>query len=152
MKKAQITIFIIISLVLLISVSLFIFQNNSKVNFEDNRINNGNDNAKIENYVKECIEIVLIDAISQEGLKEIFKLETYVESNLLTCLDDFELFKQQGYDITFKKPISKIELNDYLITKQGDVVEVIFEELPLLDKGYIREVGVEAKGYYDRLD
>ena len=122
MKKAQITIFIIISLVLLISVSLFIFQNNSKVNFEDNRINNGNDNAKIENYVKECIEIVLIDAISQEGLKEIFKLETYVESNLLTCLDDFELFKEEHNDKTiFDKyeyvPVSNIK----------QVMDIVFE-------------------------
>jgi hypothetical protein len=41
---------------------------------------------------------------------------------------------------------------NYLITRQGDVVEIIFDELPILEEGSVREVGVIAKGYYDRLD
>ena len=113
MGKGQLTIFVIIGLILLILTSIFFINiNKNKLNSNDEKNFNVN---FISTYVDDCIKLVSLKSVENNGLSSQIELEEYIKTQLPNCLNDFTEFKEQGYEIDY-------ELNDVRTKIEEDII------------------------------
>lgn len=118
MKKSQVTIFIIVSL-LFIAVMLFLyfFTGNPKIDISsENRNIQDFSQTKdsIDSYTKECLGAVTEKAIQKYGTKGSEKaISRFIDSHLLECLDNYEEFRKKGYDLEFGTPLSNVSSTEH---------------------------------------
>lgn len=121
-KKSQVTIFLILGIVMVITFATLILINKyfAKSNFRQ-EISYAReivfDVQPIENFVEECFFLV-----SKNGLNQTFdefsireQLVNYVENNIDACLD-FSAFEKQGFDISREDAAIEVSIN------QNDIV------------------------------
>lgn len=129
-KKAQLTIFIIIGVVLLmvffISISLSDYRSDEKQIISD-------EIRPINSFVESCLEYVSenatwtltrhggrISELVYDKIPEITEMENelseYINDNIDFCINDFEVFEKQGFIITPGSHIVKTRINQEDIT------------------------------------
>jgi len=160
-RKGQITIFLIIGMILLISAGLLFYLNSQLTEKEiEKSVEMPSNVLPIKNYVESCIKSVGEEAIlwigehggyynlpkystkdyftntayyfyidsnimpSKERVEE--ELSEYMDKQIYFCLDNFSVFKEQGFQI------EKEESNTTVIIRQKDVLFQI--NLPLTIK------------------
>ena len=119
-KRAQITIFIILGLVVLSSVLFLLYahsivqkseyevENKKQVNFESKV-------GPVENYISSCAKTTLTQAIDAEGLNE-NEIENYINNNLKECVDT-SIFKGLDFstaDVSSEVLISSKSANAHI--------------------------------------
>lgn len=130
MKKSQVSLFVIIGLIIVIIVGTLILlrMDNSKTEFDIERIRSGDaklDQDFLDAYVEHCIEISTIEAEKRFGLDKkasIAPIAAYVEYSMPECLDNFNAFEEQNFDVTSKDPKANA-----ILTNNALIVELNYE-------------------------
>lgn len=141
MKKGQISFFLLISFVLLLSFSfVFYLDNNAKSETQISKPAQASYDS-IKTYLEECVRLSAKQSILSNALQGGFYNETEnslthsffaiplyskgytklapppnkleeqlsfnVEDRIISCIGDFKIFREKGYEINFKRPASK---------------------------------------------
>ncbi|MBD3203197.1 hypothetical protein GF327_02805 [Candidatus Woesearchaeota archaeon] len=93
-KKSDLTIYFIIGLVIILSMAIMLYLNNTykKQIITNNENNIQNLNLKkqiVEYYVNGCIEKEFFDAKDFCGLEKVVCIETWIKNNLKNCINKF---------------------------------------------------------------
>ncbi|MEM2138750.1 MAG: hypothetical protein QXM96_01200, partial [Candidatus Woesearchaeota archaeon] len=140
MKKAQITLFLVIGLVVLILVGFFLF---SKQPLKDIKSENKfDDTTNIRNYIYKCLEELSYKSIEKYGAENSKTLiEAYIKDNLKKCVDK-NYFINIGFNVVTQEPnvnlvISEDNINFNLyyplkLTKGSEKIE--FNEFQFIFK------------------
>lgn len=129
MKKSQISIFVIIGLIIIIIVGTLILLKTEKKDtaFDLEKIKSGTANIDqdfLENYVEHCTEITTIEAEKRFGLNRASSaapIAAYISSQLPVCLEEFEIFKKQNFEVEYDLPEVTVS-----ITSNALIADVIF--------------------------
>jgi len=114
-KKAQISIFLIVGVVLLITLSLIsyiIF--NSKIAEREKNLE-VYDTSQLTPFVSNCLELSAINNLQKFGVKEKM-LENAINPDIEKCVNEFEAFKEQGYVVTYQYPKVDVEIYEGVIS------------------------------------
>ncbi len=129
-KKAQLTIFIIIGVVLL--MVLFISISLSNYRSDENQILS-EEIRPINNFVESCLKYISenatwtltrhggqISELVYDKIPELSQMESelseYINANIDFCINDFEVFKKRGFIITQSNHIVETRINQEDIT------------------------------------
>ena len=114
-KKSQVTIFLILGTVIVITIAtLVVVTRYSTKKTLKQEIIDANEIAfnvqPVKNFVEECLSIVSKDALNKTfgnpPIKE--KLEEFVKDDIDFCLD-FSIFEEQGFDIS--RGVSSVDVS-----------------------------------------
>ena len=148
-KKAQIAIFILIGIVILISASFILYLNQSYEEAIDESQETVLSSAPIKTYIESCLTEKVkegINFISEHGgyydlplistytayyiyygVKELPSLEdmqneldSYTIDNYSECLN-FEMFEKQGFEIEYKDPTLTSSINDNSVSVKANI-------------------------------
>lgn len=123
-KKSQITLVIALALLILIIAAFIIYSGNYlKKNNQEPLIF---ERASIENYINDCVKGTAENGLKQLGKKgfavdkpEIASIEEmqsqladYINSNLDSCLDNFNDFERAGWDVEKGSINAKAQINE----------------------------------------
>ena len=123
-RKAQVTLIIAIALFILVIGGLIIYAANYYKN--KNKEPLVFERASIENYISNCVKKTSEESLIQFGKKGFAvdsdkipgidevqnQLASYIDSNLGICLNDFEDFKKQGWDVEKGGFRAKAQINE----------------------------------------
>ena len=144
-KKGKITLYIIIGLVLVLSMSTFIYWNNLSVQQNLNQdtgtsISFSGLRTSAKLYVDDCLEQTTLKAIDEYGLLYSEKdIANYVDKNLLRCLGYFNDIIDNGYEVTYERPTSTVVINENQL-----FVDLFF---PIVITGGKEEINIEDFQY-----
>lgn len=119
MRKAQITLYVIVGLVVIISFLLII---SNKNNFDSTSIKNSEllfESA--ESLFDECVKQSMIEGEKKYGLNQIISpkyIEAHMMKEIPTCIDDFNILREKGYDINYGELIIEVKIMDELLQAQ----------------------------------
>ncbi len=104
MKKSQVTIFVILGLLILVTLIIF-FNKKPEMEEDDALISFDQVKKNFEEYINQCVEIATDNSINRYGLEYIDEqVEYYIEKHIFECMDDFNEFKKMGYTIVSSSP------------------------------------------------
>jgi hypothetical protein len=118
MKKGQITVYVIIGVVLVLIVALFfMFNKNTNVlEYEAGYMDLASEKSSIKYYTKECLKESALDAMNLFGTKDSYSLTHYVEKSIVTCVDKFNNYNENGFDVELTDPKVKVMNSNELIS------------------------------------
>lgn len=143
MKKGQVTLFIIIGIVILLTIAIFIFVRETRVYIEPELIEP--DLMPIKNYIEDCIEVTAEDAIgilgSQGGYIEIPE-EISEEKYAYIKIDETGFFKIPFWYYNGLSRIPSVELMETQISEyvKKNIKECIQEFIAFEKKFDIKEM------------
>ncbi|MBW3015259.1 hypothetical protein KY330_02455 [Candidatus Woesearchaeota archaeon] len=114
-KRGQITVWIIIGMVLLLTVVLLFYlssKGQTKPSIETVSTFQGETNS-LNMFITSCLEKTLLNAIDDVGLKEP-AIKDYIESNIDKCID-FTIFEEKGLKVTPEALSANISKTDNTI-------------------------------------
>jgi hypothetical protein len=105
-KKAQVSVFVIVGVVVVILLGVFLFFS-SKNQFGDTESYAKQQyfnaqQTQLDTFIYECVRQTTIDAETKLGISESVSgplITLYLDNNLPACFDDFKELKKQGYRI-----------------------------------------------------
>jgi hypothetical protein len=116
-KSGQISLMVIIGVIILIIILIFFFTR-SKENKEEIRVDAEEIKTfapvkeKVETYVEDCIKITVRDILDNLWLIEAEDIETYVNTYLDKCIDDFNDIELEGFNIKHDDHNQTVEINE----------------------------------------
>ena len=131
-KRAQIGVFLIVGLVILMVFGLV-----SYLSYKSRTAIKGvgisvDDSAQINNFVSTCLKDAVNNNLHKYGAKENV-LENAVTLSIKDCVNDFKVFKKQGYKVTQLNPKVDVEItNTSLVTSLSYPLE--FEKKDIVYK------------------
>ncbi len=128
MKKAQITLFIILAIILVSSVMIiFYLQSESdQINVQKQGNLDQSDIDIVNAHISSCLKSTLEDSISNSGLDE-DSIGEYIEENLETCIN-FSVFKNLGIIVESGSINSLVHLSNTSVSVSLDYLIVIKKE------------------------
>jgi hypothetical protein len=119
MRKGQVSLFILMGIVLLITATVLITLKSNIVEPDENIATNFEvQKVQLSAQIQDCIRTQAREAVEIYGinnLDSVDNVKAYVESNLDNCID-FEVFKKQGLNIEKENPRIDIDASgNYLI-------------------------------------
>jgi hypothetical protein len=129
MKKAQIAIFFVLAILILI-LAMFLFIRKPIAEEERKEITSFKQAKEtFESYINQCLVDTTDRAVKRYGLGYINEqLEDYTKNHLLECMNNFEDFKKLGFDVTFSDPKISIEINEKKVDSVLNVKTELFTE------------------------
>lgn len=115
-KKGQVVLYVILGVLLLILSGIIFFSPNDSevVQVTDIELSNVRTSAKF--YVEVCLDQTTLQAVDEYGfLNADDKIAAYVNENLLSCLNDFDVLRIQGFKIEYQEPQANVILNDNVL-------------------------------------
>ena len=125
-KKAQVSLYIILGLIIVLLVALFYlsFSNQDNLEEEFRKVSTLSEmRIDMHAYIKTCIRDAVKDGMSRAGIRQdtIEEYEQIVEDEVVKCTDSlFEILKTQGKDISTGVINSQIQLNDETVIIEVD--------------------------------
>jgi hypothetical protein len=118
-KKAQVTAFVIIGIILIIITALFGLPRGTENRVSIKEMSDIRDN--VDTYTRDCVSGTLEKGLRKYGLRAP-ELANFLDKHLLECIDDFALFRSMGFGFRYNNPASRVEIDERQIDAQ-----VIFE-------------------------
>ncbi|MFH0874589.1 MAG: hypothetical protein V1859_01535 [archaeon] len=117
-RKSQVTIFVILGMVVVLGI-VFLLYNNSKQ--KETVLAQGQNRAfsathdSISMFIENCVKQTTIDGILEYGLDPLWSktnIENHILGNIDDCLNEFNDFKDQGFDVTVGTMAVNVEITD----------------------------------------
>jgi protein tyrosine phosphatase (PTP) superfamily phosphohydrolase (DUF442 family) len=105
MKRSQLSVFVILG-ILAVIFSLLIFWKRLGVDTYAKDVSDFQQTKEsFESYSNQCLKLMTEQALYRYGPDYVkAQQEYYIQKYFLKCMDDFNEFKKQGFDITFDEP------------------------------------------------
>lgn len=111
MGKGNITIFVIIGLIIIISLSFVMLKIPESDNTNTEDLSNEKTNTKY--YIDTCLDHTTTEAVELLGFGSETAIAAYVDSRLLSCVGNFSFVKD--YEISFGEPKSNVLINNEVV-------------------------------------
>ncbi len=144
-KKGQVTIFIIFSVILIASLSLIFFMKDDGTEQHDDELDT-DDVKRVRDFVEGCISEELENGMNDIYYKNIDELEAFLDYNVEECIDDFSSFGDLEviagdlvFDVELINEDQQLNINlDYPLeivsTDKNNKIDSFFMKHPLTSK------------------
>jgi GH25 family lysozyme M1 (1,4-beta-N-acetylmuramidase) len=118
-QKAQIAIFVVIAIFLVVNGYLLIQSLTKGTPNPGSGISNlqqsQSDRDTINLFIKSCLEYTATEAITENGIKQGFSeplISQYITENMPICTDDFQRFESEGFSVTKGEISPSVRITD----------------------------------------
>ncbi len=114
-RKAQISLFLVLGIIILIIFSVFFYLSFTPQIPEEGVVIKLESSVELKEYVSSCLRDVVNNNVNRYGVKEEV-LKNAINIDIKRCVNDFFSFKRQGYEVNYGNPIADVHITDTTIT------------------------------------